>query len=52
MIEPVPIADQEINYKSSLNNDDYWSEDEAEIPTDVTGSMLISTHFLDDSERQ
>ena len=32
--------------------EDNWSEDEEEIPAGVTDTMLTSTDFLEDSERQ
>ncbi len=38
--------------KKSLNEEDDWSEDEAKIPAGVTDTMLTSTNFLGDSERQ
>ena len=34
------------------NNDDQWSEDEAEIPASVIDSMLTPTDYLDESERE
>jgi len=40
------------NQRQSLNKEDDWSEDEAEIPAGVTDTMLTATDFLDDAERQ
>ena len=34
------------------NNDDQWSEDEAEIPAGVIDTILTPTDFPDDSERE
>ena len=34
------------------NENDDWSQDEAEIPAGVTDTMLIATDFLNDDERQ
>jgi hypothetical protein len=47
------ISHTDNNCKSSSDNDnDDWSEDEAEIPAGVTDSMLTATDFLSDGERQ
>ena len=35
-----------------LGDEDEWSEDEAEIPTGITDTMLTSTDFLEDNEGQ
>ena len=35
-----------------LNDEDEWSEIEAEIPAGVCDTMLTATNFMDDSERQ
>ena len=51
---------QSVNNEQSCNNVDSektdseheWSEDEAEIPTGVTDTMLTPTDFLEDNERQ
>ena len=40
------------NKPGDVNDDDEWSEDEAEIPPGVTDSMLTATDFLSDSERE
>ena len=36
----------------SNTSEDEWSEDEAEIPADVTDSMLTSSDFVSDIEKQ
>ena len=36
----------------TIEHKDEWSEDEAETPAGVTDTMLTSTDFLDDNERQ
>jgi len=40
------------NQKKSVDEEDDWSEDEAEIPAGVTDTMLTATDFLGDAERQ
>ena len=45
------------NTASNTNYDeveieDHWSEDEAEIPTGVTDTMLKNTDFVEDNKRQ
>lgn len=37
---------------SKVNVEDNWSEDEEKIPAGVTETVLTSTDFLEDSERQ
>ena len=48
------ISDQNINNVElqTLDDKDEWSEDESEIPAGVTDTMLTSTDFLEDNERQ
>jgi hypothetical protein len=36
----------------TLDDEDHWSEDEAQIPPGVTDTMLTSPDFVTDSERQ
>ena len=36
----------------TIDHKDEWSEDEAETPAGVTDTMLTSTDFLEDNERQ
>lgn len=36
----------------TIEHKDEWSEDEAETPSGVTDTMLTSTDFLEDNERQ
>ena len=40
------------NRKETSNDEDDWSEDEAETPAAVTDTMLTSTDVLEGSERQ
>ena len=46
------IADHSTTESVDNSKDDDFSEDEAEIPTGVTDTMLTATDFLDDNERQ
>ena len=40
------------NCNEFYENEDEWSEDEAEIPAGVTDTMLTKTDFIEDSETQ
>jgi len=40
------------NEPQDLSDDHEWSEDEAEVPAGVTDTMLTSTDFLENNERQ
>ena len=56
-IEPETVSGDLENENSNgsddqTNPEDDWSEDEAEIPTGVTDSMLTAPDFVDDNERQ
>ena len=46
------VIDSATNQEKLCNEEDDWSEDEAEIPAGVTDTMLTATDFLGDSECQ
>lgn len=46
------VINSATNQEKLCNEDDDWSEDEAEIAAGVTDTMLTATDFLGDSERQ
>ena len=37
---------------SACDDDEHWSEDEAEIPAGITDTMLTSPDFVTDNERR
>ena len=41
-----------LGFTCPLSDEDQWSEDEAEIPTGVTDTLLTSPDFLENDERQ
>ena len=50
--EAVDIGSQNLGKNTSTDEDNKFSEDEAEIPAGVNGSMLTSPYFVNESERE
>ena len=48
----VLTENKQINEETSQNDEDEWSDDEADICADVTGTLLTPPDFADDNQRQ
>ena len=49
--DDVSQSNEQINGGEDINQLNDWNEDDAEIPTGVTDTMLTTTDFLEDNEQ-
>ena len=49
--DDISRPNEQISGSEDINELDYWTEDDAEIPVGVTDTMLTATDFLEDNER-